>query len=159
MEVHDNFLLEDEFSSLKELLIGPWFPWFYNNYAVQMGDGHPKYKHEVYHAKSNPSSGYLSNFYPCLNKLGAKVLYRILVNSMPSSVECINTGYHTDGFPCNKTAILYINTNDGWTEFKNHGKVDCVANRMVVFDSTFEHAAVTSTNVDRRLVVNFNYET
>ena len=57
------------------------------------------------------------------------------------------------------TAIYYLNTNNGYTKFKKGGKVKSVENRMVVFDSTFEHAAVTSTNVDRRLVVNFNYET
>ena len=56
------------------------------------------------------------------------------------------------------TAILYINTNNGYTKFKKGGKVKSVANRVVIFDSNLEHMGYACTNEKRRIVVNFNYE-
>jgi len=55
------------------------------------------------------------------------------------------------------TAIFYINTNNGWTNFKNGDKVESVENRLVIFDSNLEHEGVTCTDEIRRLVINFNY--
>ena len=68
--------------------------------------------------------------------------------------------YHIDytDDPPIKTAILYINTNNGWTEFKNGGKVKSVANRMIMFDTTLLHRGVSCTDEKRRIVVNFNWE-
>ena len=55
------------------------------------------------------------------------------------------------------TSILYINTNNGWTVIKGYGKVESVANRMVIFDSNLQHSGVTCTDKNRRVVINFNY--
>ena len=52
--------------------------------------------------------------------------------------------------------MLYLNDNNGYTEFKNQ-KVDSVSNTAVVFDTDIEHRGVPATNVDRRLVININY--
>ena len=57
------------------------------------------------------------------------------------------------------TAILYINTNNGWTKFKGGGKIKCVENRIVIFDSNIQHAGFTCTDKKRKVVVNFNYGT
>ena len=66
-------------------------------------------------------------------------------------------GYHSD-WPNVTTAILYVNTNNGWTQFKSGGRVKCVKNRVVIFDSNLEHEGVTSTNEKVKVVINFNYE-
>ena len=55
------------------------------------------------------------------------------------------------------TAILYINTNNGWTRFKKGARVKSIANRIVIFDSNLEHSGVTCTDEKRRVVMNFNY--
>ena len=75
------------------------------------------------------------------------------------------TGFHNDqrhpreGHPLHqKTAVFYINTNNGWTYIKNGGKVKSVANRIVIFDSNLEHTGVTCTDEKRRVIVNFNYD-
>jgi hypothetical protein len=54
--------------------------------------------------------------------------------------------------------VYYINTNNGWTEFKKGGKVKSVENRMLIFDSSLEHMGVTCTDQKSRVVINFNYE-
>ena len=57
-----------------------------------------------------------------------------------------------------KTAVFYINTNNGYTEFKNGVKVHSVANRVCIFDSNLEHRGTThSEGGHQRVVVNFNY--
>ena len=66
-------------------------------------------------------------------------------------------GYHTDfPFEC-KTAIFYINSNNGLTLFKNGQIIESVENRMVIFNSQLEHTGTTSTDTKNRIVVNFNY--
>jgi len=50
-----------------------------------------------------------------------------------------------------------LNTCNGWTKFKKGGKVDCVANRVVIFNSNLEHAGITCTDQKRKVVINFNY--
>ena len=50
-----------------------------------------------------------------------------------------------------------MNTNDGFTEFKNGDIIESIANRMVIFDSSLEHTGTSCTNKKRRIVLNFNY--
>ena len=88
------------------------------------------------------------------------------VNETPSGWNCnvrteniIRHGFHVD-VPTDydsKTAILYLNTNNGYTEFENGQRVESVANRLVVFDSALKHTGTTCTDQKRRIVLNLNY--
>ena len=63
----------------------------------------------------------------------------------------------TNPWQC-KTAIFYINSNNGYTEFEETGeKVLSVANRVCIFDNGLQHAGVTTTDTINRVVVNVNY--
>ena len=65
-----------------------------------------------------------------------------------------------DGTLTSYTAIYYVNTNNGYTLFKDGNlKVDSVGNRIVIFDSCKLHKAVSCTDEKRRVVINFNYFT
>ena len=68
------------------------------------------------------------------------------------------SGYHIDVSLPGNTSILYINTNNGYTQFKNGDKVKSVANRMVTFDSQKLHSGISCTNQKMRVVLNFNYD-
>ena len=57
------------------------------------------------------------------------------------------------------TAIFYLNTNNGATEFKSGEGVDSIKNRLVVFPKNTYHRAVNQTDTDKRIVLNFNYIT
>ena len=57
------------------------------------------------------------------------------------------------------TSILYMNTNNGWTEIQGGGKIDCVENRAVTFNSNLMHSGYTCTDQKRKIVINFNYGT
>ena len=51
--------------------------------------------------------------------------------------------------------MLYLNDNDGYTEFRED-VVNSVSNTAVIFDTNLEHRGVPSTDT-RRLVLNINY--
>ena len=56
-----------------------------------------------------------------------------------------------------KGAILYLNTNDGYTCFEDGNKIKSIENRFVAFDSSLKHSGTTCTDEPRRIVLNINY--
>ena len=50
-----------------------------------------------------------------------------------------------------------VNTNDGYTLLKDGTKINSVANRLLIMDSDVQHAAVPSTDTERRVLINLNY--
>ena len=59
-------------------------------------------------------------------------------------------------FP-HKTAVFYVNTNNGYTEFEDGTKVESVENRIVFFDGSKPHNSSTCTDQKIRVVVSINY--
>ncbi len=161
MKVIDDFLPSSQFKQLQSILLRNDFPWYYDDCIVGGGDGKYGFTH-VFYCVDPPWKGVGSDFYaflePCLIKLGTKNLQRIKANLNVKTLIHRKTGWHTDDYDCNTTALLYFNTNNGWTEFKKGGKVKSVENRMVIFDSNLEHTGVTCTNENRRVMINFNYD-
>ena len=156
-------------------MMSPNFPWYFINGVVYLDD--PKdyqFTHVFYHAQRVHSKSfkehepfneervrsieYFSCAEPCLDALGARNIYRVKANLNPRTVFHRKGGYHVDyDHHDKKTAILYINTCNGYTQFKSSGKVKSVANRMVIFNSTQEHQGVTCTDEKRRVMITFNY--
>tara|TARA_B000000532_G_scaffold177664_1_gene144201 strand:+ start:260 stop:565 length:306 start_codon:yes stop_codon:yes gene_type:complete len=90
------------------------------------------------------------------DQLNAIAILRIKVNATPKNSP--EQAWHTDwqiSTP-SKTCVLYLNDNDGYTEFEDE-KIDSVANTAVIFDTNTKHRGVSATNVDRRLVLNVSY--
>ena len=83
---------------------------------------------------------------------------RVKANLNPRTVENKQLGqYHSDyGFDC-ETAIFYVNTNNGWTQFEDGTKVNSVANRLVTFPSHMKHVGFSCTDQEVRVVINLNY--
>ena len=57
-----------------------------------------------------------------------------------------------------KTAIYYLNTNNGGTQFEDGPFVQSKANTLVRFPTSYSHAGVWCTNAKLRFAVNMNYE-
>ena len=168
IEIIDNFLPDYYFKPLQSRLLGEYMPWFHNEY---IHDGHKgknktsQFMHVFYHVRPeyNGETDCYSLVRDSLNlirqKLNVTKLYRIKANLRPKSFfNRSGGGYHTDGFDCSHTSIYYINTNNGYTKFKNNGKVKSVENRMVVFPSNLEHQGYTCSDKLKRVVINFNYD-
>jgi hypothetical protein len=172
MQIIDNFLDQDYFNELKELMIvSRTFPWYYNNGVVRDNEYDNYQFTHVFYANAEPLSSFYKNIKPCAVKLNAISLIRIKANLIPQRDKIIEHGFHIDvaeagdnSLPGNlkhvkniKTAILYMNTNNGYTLFEDGTKVNSIENRMVVFDCATKHTGTTCTDEKLRVVVNFNF--
>jgi len=157
VEVIDNFLPPYQFGLIQSTLMGPNFEWYYNDDVAYNDDGRYQFIHGFY--KDSWKSDNLSLLDLALQKLDVKKLYRVKANLNPRTVFHRNTGYHVDEAKVglHKTAVYYINTNNGGTKFKKGKMVNSCANTMVIFDSHLLHAGITCTDEKRRVVINFNY--
>ena len=97
-------------------------------------------------------------------KLGSTYIARCKANLNYKTIENNVGSFHTDFFYDSgdsmegiTTSILYINTNNGGTQFSDGTRVKSVANRLVKFDCSQEHASVSCTDEDRRVLININY--
>ena len=169
MEVIDNFLSESHFKFITDQVLNADFPWYFNDHIVGLenrGKGEFQFTHTLMTAQGispvperETHSNYYSLFIPVLEQLEANKSFRIKANLLSRTLFHRKSGYHIDipRIGEHQTAIYYLNTNNGWTEFKKGGKVKSVANRIVIFDSDLKHRGVTCTDEQRRVVINFNY--
>ena len=161
-KVIDNFLDKEIFKKIqKGILENTYFPWYfsdYTDYLKEKGLDKGKYIHTFYE-NNNSNSKYYDLLLPIVEKLKCVSLIKIKINSTNYSDKIIEGTYHIDNkYKNTKTAVYYLNTNDGYTKFKkNKKKINSVKNRIVIFDSNKEHLGTTTTNVKRRVVLNLNY--
>ena len=164
MQVIDNFLPEYQFKQISNVVLSKKFSWHFHDGIVGPNDGQCQFTHLIFDIRyGGVNSEYYSLFDVVQQKLGVKRLDRIKLNLNLKTIFHRKGGYHIDINPSDlyqhtTTAVLYLNTNNGWTEFKKGGRVKSVANRAVIFDSNLEHRGVSCTDAKRRVLINFNYE-
>lgn len=169
IQVIDNFLKEEDFEELK-VIFDKGIPWTFSvildeKYLICDQKYNYQYVHGVYN-KQEPCSRYFDKIIPFLTKLDARALVRCKVNSICREEEIVVHGFHTDmrypeehttGLDGMKTAILYLNNNNGFTCFEDGTKVESVVNRCVIFPAHYKHSGTTCTDVHRRLALNLVY--
>ena len=158
LQVIDNFLPSYQFKEILNIIMGKdsSFPWYWSDQICYDGDPFFQFYHSFYNEKTGESKSYsLVNIFN--SKLQIRRIRRVAGSLTLRTVFNRKTGYHID-YPNIRTAIFYLNTCNGYTKFKGGGKVQSVANRIVIFDSNLKHQAVTCTDEKRRVVINFNYE-
>ena len=163
----EDFLPKDVFQRIQHTLIGPecMFPWSYNNKKTSDDDPMSlssfQFTHTFFNGNKECSDYYKDLIFPFLILLKAEAVIRVKANLTgvtPVWPEKTTSGFHIDiDRANNKTAVYYVNTNNGKTVFPNGTEIDSVANRMVIFDGSELHAAVSSTDQQVRCVINFNY--
>jgi len=164
--IQQNFLNKEEHDNLFKLLISPDFPYYYNDWHIEVFEPH---KEELYFSHLAVNDGNInSNFYnilvlPFLSKLNIKKLVRVRVNLYINQGKRIISDYHIDqpNLPDKKlkcmTGVYYVNTNNGYTEMKDKVIVPSVANQYLEMDNYIEHRAAQQTDTKYRIVINFNY--
>ena len=157
IEIIDNFLPEEEFKSIQSLMMGGQFKWFYSKGRTTEDDGKYLMVHMFFQPEVGSNSEHLPIWNTFMNKVEAKKCERIKANLTFKTPTPEPSDYHID-YNDMKTAIFYINTNNGYTEFESGVRVSSVANRVCIFDSNLKHRGLTHTEGDhQRIVVNFNY--
>ena len=164
IKVIDNLLDENYFNKLQDQFMSPEVPWVYADNVIGEEDLRcdPKYNYQFsldIYRDFSPQSQAFEILHPVVThpKLKMVGLFRIKANMNPATEKIQEHGLHTDAmFKC-RTAVFFLNTNNGYTLFEDGSKVESVANRIVTFPSNMEHSGTTCTDEKRRLVINFNY--
>jgi hypothetical protein len=177
INIKDNFLNEDDFLKLKDLITSQDFCWHIATinspeYTDLIEDKSIRKKvedsmcnevddyqlvHMFYH-QEEPKSTYFPEYVkPIYERLDIKSLIRIKANLNPRTEKNIMAGYHQDTWTGTYTSVFYINTNNGYTQFMDGSTVKSVENRMITFPSHYFHSGVSCTDKKYRIVMNFNY--
>jgi len=167
ISIIDNFLAEEEFIVLRDKLIHPTQPWyfsttFHTDHDTKISPG--GFVHHVYYDCAPRSTIYDSHFISILKQLNVSILIHTRMNIHLRLPEPYVSPWHTDTEDLSMdlatqitTSILYINTNNGYTELEDGTKIESVANSLVSFPSNTKHRIVTQTDEQTRIIINFNY--
>ena len=165
--VKDNFLSVEDFSAIRDLMMGDNFPWFYNTGRVHSEDGEYQLTHTFYR-DNVVKSDWFNHMNPILEKIDLVSLLRIKANLAPIDSKNKLSLFHKDGSHIRQVqeedknwfvSILYINTNNGYTAFQDGTEIKSIANRFVTFPAHVFHAGATCTDENVRVLINFNYIT
>lgn len=156
IKIIDNVLPPPILKELQAVLTAENFPWFLADGVNFVKDGHRQFFH-LFYANKTIVSEFTEFLIPFEKYLKMAATVRIKANLTWKTSTIVEHGFHCDFDIRCKTAIFYVNTNDGYTVFKSGEKVESVENRLVIFDSWNEHSGTTCTDKDYRIVINFNY--
>ena len=179
IRIVDDFLPRGDYLQIKEHLIDkPDIPYSFYEGKVYGKDANKNLQdshmcHAFYHLNRFPhepvTTQYLGLMLPIIARCRVLAIHRIKANlETYSGSEPYESEYHVDweneeNIKSNmQAAIYYVNTNNGYTDFKDGEevrKVESVANRMVFFDAELPHRGVSSTDTRYRSVINFNWFT
>ena len=159
VKVYDDFLSESEFAPIKDFFLGFDITWRWCGNKSRTGvDDLDNYQfYHLIYEDGEVKSDAAQLLFPILNKVNSGRLIRAKVNCNPRNARILKYGLHIDQSVDCKTAIYYINSNDGFTEFENGDTIESVENRLVTFPSRLHHTGTTCTNQKRRVVLNLNY--
>lgn len=162
--VIDNALKEYNLSFICKRVESCYFPWYWSRVvANDIFISDLKYNYQLGHTLFTDGEIKSNDFdllTPLLDLLNIETIHRIKINSNPMTSTIIEHGYHVDNdIPNSKTSIFYLNTNDGYTKFKETNQtVSSVKNRLITFDTNLLHTGTTCTDQSRRMVINLNYD-
>ena len=159
MDVIKNFLPEEEYKNIKNIVLSSHFPWFYNDTAVpKIDEKIPQFTHSVYE-NYVPVSTYYRDIIPILKKLNPVTLFRIKFNLNYKTPTVVETGIHSDIYPNEfryKSAVMFFNTCDGYCRIGDE-KIMSEDNKLLIFDAHENHTGSTCSNTDRRIVLSLIY--
>ena len=162
MQIIPNFI-EDKIiqEEIKNTLLGERsIPYYYNNYIVNENDKsdfhfvHFLYENNIHSHECSPVFDKILS--PLIGRLKFNYLIRAKVNLYTRKSEFIETGMHTDTQTPHMVGLYSVNTNNGYTLFKNGDRVKSVANQLVLFDGRLKHCSVNQTDENARVNININ---
>ena len=164
----DDFLPEDEFKGLQDLIVlNPDFPFFFQKEVNFCSDTCEDTYWNWYqtHTIINDDIVYSDQYHLFLDLFIKRfrqlniyrALSRIKINMYPYSHVIHEHTKHKDMPWKHKGALFSLNTCDGFTRLYDGTKIPSVANRIMFFDPSTEHNSSTTTNSPARYNINFNF--
>ena len=159
--VIDDFLSEQDFSAIENIMMSDQFPWYYNSMILGGGNkGLDDYQFaHIFFIDFSPCSSLFGQIIaPIINTIKPSAVIRAKANLNARTEKNIEHGFHVDTFNESRTGILYINDCDGYTLFEKSGeRVYSKRNRFASFDSSLSHSSASQTDSNVRIVININY--
>ncbi len=157
MKIIENFLERNIFENVKNTLLDLNFPWYYSPTTGHRTDYSDSFFNHFLFYNNQQSSPYFNQvLMPILGKLNFNYLMRAKINFYTKKNKFIKTAFHTDSVEKHTVALFSINTNNGFTFFKNGNKISSVENQMILFDGNLEHCSVSQTDTQYRINININ---
>ena len=170
--IQDNFLDTEYFNEVTDVILSTQYDelvWSLSNVInpkianaqIEKHNNGYQFVHPVFSGHQIISGGVMELFGQMFDQMRMYSLQRCKINLTPRVNEIQTHGMHIDldEAPDNaKTSLLYINTNNGYTEFETGEKVSSVANRLVTFPNNLYHTGTTNTcDEPFRCVVNIDW--
>ena len=154
MNIVYDVLDQESLYCIQQTLYSDRFPWIHTQ-TNQQGL-HSYYVHE-FRDVNGITSPYDFLIHPLLNILQPKAIIRVKANKYTNTPTIQEHEYHQDYPYQHKSAIFYVNTNNGQTQFIDGASVDSVENSILHFDSSIQHRSTSVTDEAHRININFNY--
>lgn len=158
--VVENFLSEGDFNTLSQTLApDSSFPWFHHPQNRKSNALSNNQFTHMFYIPGEWTSESRELLKPALDLIDPFVIVRLKANLLLNTFDRHSGGYHTD---CLRddiawSGVLYLDTCNGPTDFKDGPNIEAVANRFVKFPSYMEHMSWTATDASYRRVINFNW--
>jgi|TARA_R100001086_G_scaffold241767_1_gene168915 hypothetical protein len=162
MKIYKNFLPQETFQGIKRIIAGPDFPWYFNNEVISLPGKNPHFQFvHTFYTQDKENSTLIELLAPIIQKFKPLTLLRVKANLLTRTEKHVEHGYHVD-YSSSKSAkittgIFYLNTNNGYTKFKNGKKIKSIENTFVEFKADEQHTGASCTDEKSRIVINFNY--
>jgi len=178
VQVINNFLNNEKFYSIYKTITDVNFPWYLQQPIVFSGESEKQFTHNLVsrqeesgNEKNQTSFWVTPILSPLLQQL-AKVnekkisdtdVIRAKLSLTHRTHKTIETKPHTDVSKINlneisETAMLYMNTNNGYTKIVGGEKIESVQNRLLIFPTDTSHFEATNTDIDHRIVLKLVYK-
>lgn len=169
VDVKNSFVKADHFKQLKQTLFSSNINWYWSHamvtdasYNKTTAEDSGFWYHNFYFRGEVLSPFFDTLILPILEPLKISELYNVRANCMynPIGSKKVVSDWHIDlKDPNATTAILYLNTCNGYTEIKKDiiYTQESVENTFISFNSMLNHRAIGQTDSLRRIVINFNY--
>ena len=161
-EVKDNFLSEVDFKKVTDAIIDGDIHWLYSKAVAGMTEQEDD-NYGYYLSNIGTDHPFYNFMNPIYDKLGIDTLvdtiYRLRTMHYPRTHTLVKHPLHRDQNHSVQTMLLFLNTCDGYTYFKEQDKkLYSVANTAVIFDSINLHHSTTTTNANRRLCLQVSWK-
>ena len=161
MKIIDDFLSPSDFEITQNFFQSNNFIWYYNQSIAKHKQGLDQFQfvHPFFDISKPSQTDWSPFLQPILTKLNAQYIFRIKANLRPRTSQGVLSEFHTDMNLNQQTAIFYLNTNNGYTKFKDNtiDDVPSVANRLITFFGHLQHCGCSATDCNNRIVLNINY--
>lgn len=172
-EVFDDILTGDEILGIERVMRQPFFPWYMQEYTAAGSCNDQRYQDVPFLSHTFINQGNESSFSGMAKDIVKKFSERscleftVIDRAIGAATIKSNVKYttppHVDIPIDHRVLLYYVNGSDGQTilykkdtDFEELARVDCKAGRFLLFDGSYYHSALTCTNNNYRIIINFN---